>query len=484
MKINKWIWQYMAGGWLLLAGCVSREPVADVVLDSYPVIFPDYKDVTIPCNIAPLRFMLEEDNVEKTVVVVEGGEAPLVVEGEAEQAFDLSKSKWRALLEQSKSDSLRVKVYARQGGKWKSYLPFNWYVSTDEVDPYLVYRLIEPGYELWNRMGIYQRDLTSFRETPVLTNDLTDYNCMNCHAFNARNPERMLFHLREKHSGTYIADAKGVSKLTLPIINGKPQSLVYPSWHPSGRFVAFSLNQTKQAFHMNDRNRIEVFDLASDVVVYDLEEQRILTDSLLMRASAFETFPSFSPDGKTLYFCSADAQEMPRDFEKVRYSLCSIRFDEQSGSFGTQVDTLYNSRIENGSVSFPRLSPDGRMLAFTVSGYGNFSIWHKDADLWLLDLTTGEKHPMAAANSDDVESYHSWSSNGRWLVFSSRRLDGLYTHPYLVHIDETGKLGKPFVIPQEDPSFYKYMMYSFNIPELVQGKVEVDKRNVQKFVSE
>lgn len=484
MKINKWICLCLAGGWLLLAGCVSREPVADVVLHSYPAIFPDYKGVTIPCNISPLRFMLEGDGVEKTVVVVEGGEASLVVEGEAAQAFGLSESKWRALLEQSKGDSLRVKVYARQDGKWISYLPFSWYVAADEVDPYLVYRLIEPGYELWNRMGIYQRDLTSFQETPILTNDLTGYNCMNCHTFNARKPEQMLFHLREKYSGTYIAGAKGVNKLTLPVVNGKPQSLVYPSWHPSGRFVAFSLNQTKQAFHMNDRNRVEVFDLASDVVVYDLEEQKILTDSLLMDTSVFETFPSFSPDGETLYFCAAEVQEMPRDFEKVQYSLCSIHFDGQSGCFGTEVDTLYNSRIENGSVSFPRLSPDGRMLAFTVSGYGNFSIWHKDADLWLLDLSTGEKHPMTAANSDDVESYHSWSSNGRWMVFSSRRLDGLYTHPYLVHIDEAGKVGKPFVVPQEEPSFYKQMMYSFNIPEFVQGKVEVDAREVQKFLSE
>ena len=87
----------------------------------------------------------------------------------------------------------------------------------------------------------------------------------------------------------------------------------------------------------------------------------------------------------------------------------------------------------------PGFPPDGKQLVFTLSEYGNFSIWHKDADLYRIDLDSGVMHRMDEVNSDDVESYHSWSSNSRWLVFSSRRIDGLYTRPYLVHIDENGK---------------------------------------------
>ena len=68
---------------------------------------------------------------------------------------------------------------------------------------------------------------------------------------------------------------------------------------------------------MNDRNRIEVFDFSSDVVVYDLERDAVLTDSLLMKQTAFETFPAFSPDGKKLYFCSAEAKTLPYEFDQV-----------------------------------------------------------------------------------------------------------------------------------------------------------------------
>lgn len=131
----------------------------------------------------------------------------------------------------------------------------------------------------------------------------------------------------------------------------------------------------------------------------------------------------------------------------MKYSLCSISFDPETRRFGHQVDTLYSSEqatvqitgAEHKSASFPRVSPDGKQLVFTLSEYGNFSIWHKDADLYRIDLDSGVMHRMDEVNSDDVESYHSWSSNSRWLVFSSRRIDGLYTRPYLVHIDENGK---------------------------------------------
>lgn len=146
-------------------------------------------------------------------------------------------------------------------------------------------------------------------------------------------------------------------------------------------------------------------------------------------------------------FCSAQAKEIPKDFKSVKYSLCSISFDPETRRFGHQVDTLYSSEqatvqitgAEHKSASFPRVSPDGKQLVFTLSEYGNFSIWHKDADLYRIDLDSGVMHRMDEVNSNDVESYHSWSSNSRWLVFSSRRIDGLYTRPYLVHIDENGK---------------------------------------------
>ncbi len=446
------------------------EPQSATPLNRLPDIFPDYVDVTIPPQIAPLRFMLRHAP-EEAIVCISHEKEKMVCQASGKEGFLIDEKQWNYLVQSAIGKALEVKVYEQKEGAWQVYDSFHWYVSGDSIDPYLVYRLIEPGYELWNQMGIYQRRLTDFKESPIITNDLTGHNCMNCHSFPNQNPQQMTLHMRGPRGGTYLFQSGQITKLSGKI-NEQIPSLVYPSWHPSGDFVAFSTNQTRQAFHMNDRNRIEVFDYTSDLLVYDVQRNEVITTPQLFSNQAFETFPHFSPDGKTLYFCTAEAQKMPEDFQKVRYNLCSIPFDPETRTFGNQVDTLFNGKQAAKSVSFPRVSPDGKFLVFTLSDYGNFSIWHKEADLFLANLQDGTIIPLEAANSNDVESYHSWSSNSRWLVFSSRRVDGLYTHPHLIHIDAEGKAGKPFILPQPNASYYTSFMKSFNIPEFVKGPVE------------
>ena len=452
------------------------EPQSANSINQLPDIFPDYVDVTIPPQIAPLRFMLRHAP-EEAVVSISCGEEKIICEASGEKGFLIDEKQWSEMLEMAAGKELEVKVYERKGENWQMYLPFHWSVSSDSIDPYLVYRLIEPGYETWNQMGIYQRKLMDFEQTAVISNHLTSHNCINCHSFPNQDPNQMVLHMRGKGGGTYLFQSENITKLNGKVSDRIP-SLVYPSWHPSGDFIAFSTNQTRQAFHFNDENRIEVMDYASDVLLYDVKNNEVMTVPQLFSDKAFETFPHFSPDGKTLYFCSAEAQKMPENYQEVKYSLCSVSFNPDTRTFGNQVDTLYNGKQTGKSVSFPRVSPDGKFLVFTLSHYGNFSIWHKDADLYLANLQDGTVVPLEAANSNNVESYHSWSSNGRWLVFSSRRIDGLYTHPYLIHIDAEGKAEKPFIIPQKDATFYSSFMQSFNIPEFVKGPVEYSTHDI------
>ena len=463
-------------GLALLSGCADRVNV-DSHINSAPPIFPDYTDVTLPPNIAPLCFSMPDScGVAQFRAIYRSGDEEIVVKDDEGQ-FAISQSDWNNL--KRASSKIRVTIQAKKGDKWIEYAPFNLYIAKDRIDQYIVYRLIEPGYETWNEMGIYQRNLEDYEQSAIITNKMTGYGCMNCHSFCKNSPEKMLFHMRSDYGGTYIVGENSFKKLNTKT----PQTisaLVYPSWHPSGNYVAFSVNNTKQMFHTTDRNRVEVFDNASDVVVYDVKKDEIVSSPLLMSDRAFETFPAFSPDGKTLYFCSADSLEIPAKYDKVKYSLCSISFDEKTRSFGNVVDTLYNAR-EGKSVSFPRVSPDGKYLMFTLSAYGNFSIWHKDADLYLVNLKNKQVSPLSELNSKDTESYHSWSSNGRWVVFSSRRIDGLYTRPFIAYIDKNGKAHKPFLLPQKEKDYYTFLMKSYNIPEFTTGKVKVDQYVTSKI---
>ena len=410
--------------WMILGLMACSGPVRiQKNLEVKPEIFPDYVDVTIPPNIAPLNFKLKDACAEARAIL-ECGPEKLEIKTGKDACFVIPASGWKRLLRAASGNHLNVTVQAFVNDEWIAYAPFTIKVEKEPVDGWLAYRLIEPGYELWNRMGIYQRNLENYTENAIIENKMSGNNCMNCHSFCMQNPEKMLFHMRETYSCTLLIDGDRVEKLNTKT-DQTLSPLVYPSWHPSGKYVAFSVNKTKQAFHMNDRNRVEVFDSASDVVVYDTQKHEIVTSPLLSSEGAFETFPTFSPDGNTLYFCSAKARTMPKEYDQVRYDLCSVSFDPATRRFGTVVDTLYKASEIDKSVSFPRVSPDGKYLLYTLSGYGNFSIWHKDADLYMIDLSTLQSYPLEAANSDDVESYHSWSSDSRWIVFSSRRMDGL-----------------------------------------------------------
>ena len=99
----------------------------------------------------------------------------------------------------------------------------------------------------------------------------------------------------------------------------------------------------------------------------------------------------------------------------------------------------------------------------------------------MIRLSDGKTYPLSEANSTEGESYHSWSHNNRWLVFSSRRLDGLYTRPFFTYIDDKGTAHKPFLLPQKNPvKYYKDLLWTYNLPEFIQEKAQVDTHAVME----
>ncbi|MCE2615343.1 TolB family protein [Phocaeicola oris] len=462
---------------VFLTACQGNIEVAQT-LNEEPFIFPDYKEVTVPSNIAPLNFQLMDMGDTATCLIIKGGSASFQVYGK-EGVFDIPQRKWRDMLQQQKGKEVEFTVCKRKDEQWQAYQSFCIQVANEEIDPYLVYRLVPPGYSPWDKMGIYQRNLSTFKETAIYENTLTELNCQNCHSFKTQNPNKMIFHSRAWHGGTILIDNGKIEKLNTKTPE-TISALVYPSWHPTEDMVAFSVNAIGQTFFMSHANRLEGFDAASDVVVYDTKTHQIFSCDLLKSDSVFETQPTFSSDGKSLYFVSAPAvNPMPERYKELHYNLCRIDFDSKTETFGEKVDTIYNAAHDSLSVFFPRVSPDGKYLAVVRQHYGQWSIWHKDADLCLINLQTGEIDPMTDANSHDAESYHSWSHNSRWLAFSSRRDDGLYTKPYFTYIDKNGKAHKPFLLPQKNPKkYYDNLLFAYNIPELVTDKVQVNERSI------
>jgi hypothetical protein len=462
---------------LLLQFSSCGEKIKDFkVQNTTPLITPDYSDITLPLNIAPLNFYINEKGKKFHTEIYSESTDKMIIES-SKPKVEINISKWHKLLHKYKGNSLFIDVYVKnESNQWTKYRTIKNQISQDSIDNYLVYRLINTGYILWHTMGIFQRNLQNFNESSIIENSSIGNGCINCHSFCKGNPSKMLVHIRKTNGGTIILNNEILKK-----INTKTKYTmaagVYPSWHPSGNYVAFSVNLISQAFTTNKNKPIEVQDAASDIVIYDIRKN-IITTSPKVSTKERENLPNWSSDGKMLYYIVA-----PKGEDAVtKYSLVRIPYDPEKNIWG-DVDTIISAYKTGMSVSFPKPSPDGKYLLFCMTDYGYFTIYDANSDLYLLDLSNG-KYRKLDINSNKADSYHSWSQNSRWFVFSSKRLDGLYTRPFICYIDTLGNVTKPFVLPQKDPLFYDEFLKNYNVPELCTGKIPISAQKIRDKIIE
>ncbi|MDE6652676.1 MAG: cytochrome C biosynthesis protein [Paramuribaculum sp.] len=474
-QLNQYIVLLLA---ILFAAC-SGKPKNVVTADREPSLYPQVAGATFPVNIAAPTFMIDEKGEKFYTEIGKVGSEPAMNFCSSSAVVVPQLKKWRELLAEASGSEIYLRVTVTgENGVSTQFADVICPVSADSIDEYLAYRLLYPGYELWKEMGIYQRNLTDYEQIAVLENNDIDQQCVNCHSFAGGAPETMMIHVRGKQGGTLIRKDGKTVKVN-PKCPGLENGSTYPAWHPSGKFIAFSANNIQQFFHSKGTKTIEVSDLSADMTVYDIEHGEAITAPQLSGDEWMETFPTWAPDGTTLYFCRAKGYTQGEALDSIRYDLCKVPFDADKRSFGS-VEVVLPASEQGKSVSFPRVSPDGRWLMFTLSDYGNFSIWHPESDLWLMNLADGTMRAADEINSDNVDSYHSWSSNGKWVVFSSKRMDGLWARPFIASFNtETGKFGKPFVVPQKDPLYYDDFMKTYNIPEFITGPIA----NTGEFVS-
>ena len=527
-------------GWVFLLCACTSPSVPDTYTDTseLPTIYPDYVGVTVPVNIAPLHFHIDAD-AEDFVTRFTAGNDEWTVGG-----IDVRPGlkRWQAMKEAALANDGRiaVEVFLQQDGQWQRQQPFAITVAKDSIDPYITYRLISPSYVTYEDLTLNQRCLENFDESLIYDNmingDEANGQCINCHHSQWYNPKRIQFHVRQYLGGTVIAYDGKLQKINLKT-DSTISAGVYPTWHPSKPWIVYSTNSTGQSFHTRDVQKIEVQDTKSNLIFYNLETNEVMP--ITRDTTDFDCFPFWSPDGKYIYYVSAHWErrdtvnmdfELIKNYKEVQYNLYRRAFDEQAMTFGPR-ELMYDAVARNRSVTLPRVSPDGRWLMFTQGQFGVFHIWHNDADLFLMDLAQaspmepipvqqfspdalpagavpptannvdrevaadslreaqGQRTPLPASiraidelNSPDVESWHCWSSNGSWVIFSSRRDDGNFTRPFIAHHDGQGHFSKPFELPQDHPQYHREFLRSYNIPEFLTGPVTIRPQEFARLI--
>jgi len=175
----------------------------------------------------------------------------------------------------------------------------------------------------------------------------------------------------------------------------------------------------------------------------------------------------WSPDGKYIVFARAEARDpypatgriatyanSPSELQ-IQYDLFRIPFNDGRG--GTP-EPIVGASANGMSNSFPKISPDGRWIVFVKARNGQ--LMRPDSELYIIPAEGGEARRLNA-NRPPMNSWHSWSPNGSWLVFSSKSR-GPYTRMYLTHIDPDGNDSPAIFIDNAAAS-----NRAVNIPEFV-----------------
>ena len=462
-----------------------------VVIDDYsdvgrsPSIYPDYSSTVIPPNIAPLNFMVQEEGSYYCArIYSEKGEA-IEVFGRSPKIL-IPISRWHELLDKNRGGELHFDIFVRAGnGRWSRFRTISNKIASEDIDGYLAYRKMRYMHTLTRgHMGIYQRNLGNFDEKLVLDNRRYKAGCVNCHTFRGNRPDKVTIGLRKTGGVTLLIEKDKVSKIRT--------KFGYTTWHPSGKLVAFSINNLLLFFHTSRDEVNDAVDLDASLAYFVVDTKTVRTSPGISKKERLETWPAWSADGRYLYFCSAPmlwpdkTKVLPKNYYKVKYDLVRINYDIENDKWG-EVETVLSAQDTGLSISMLRTSPDGRWLVFCMFEYGEFPAWQPSSDLYIMDLKAAEEtgryeYRRLDINSDQCESWHSWSCNSRWMVFSSKREHGDFTRSYISYVDDSGKVYKPLVLPQKDPEFYDSCLETFNTPEFVTGPIAVTGEGLARVV--
>ena len=474
---------------MLLASCQPSLPQQAEEADRLPQVLPDNNGATLPPNIAPLNFEIQEEgDAFVTRLSTKAGEE-LLVSG---RTIDIALDDWQRLLSSAVGDTLWTDVYVREDARWKHYNRMANPVVADSIDPFITYRLIRPSYVMYEELSLVERSTENFDERIIYNNMPMSKGdkgqCINCHVPQQQGQGgHSQFHVRHAYGGTVFIDGKQAQKINLKT-DSTLSAGVYPAWHPTLNLIAYSVNETGQSFHTLDPQKIEVIDYASDLILYDMERNEVT--SIERTVNDFESFPTWSPDGRTLYYISAHHElqgesidaDLDQNYQSLHYNIYARDFDATSCKFGAR-RLVFDAEAIGKSASTPRVSPDGCWLLFSLADYGQFHIWHRNADLCVIPLQHPEHHEeLKQLNSSESDSYHSWSSNGRWILFSSRRMDGNYTRLYLSYFDASGHAHHPLLLPQQSPVFYDQFFRSYNAAEWMTKPFGPDRKTLHDCI--
>lgn len=318
-----------------------------------------------------------------------------------------------------RDSTLCITIYARNGNKTYVGQSVHVTISPDSLSDDIVYRLVEPLFNAGQTSSVQVFRWDNPYPDSIF---LIPGTCVGCHVYAV---DVSLLNVR-KGKDRRLVTANG---------DGCDQQVI-------GEFTFITISPDNQyaAVVANTRGKIDIkkqsfdpFDLpyeTGDIFIYNLKQKGLRPLPGASELDFVEDMPYFSSDGKTLYFTRYrfDANGIGcMDLYKVPFN---------QGNGGSPIPVVQASG--KGYHYFSRYSPDGKWLSF-CRGDARQGVFAKStSDIYLLSVDEKRLIKLACDKDGVMDSWHWWSSDSQWLLFSSNREDNQMTALYLTHIDGQG----------------------------------------------
>ena len=373
---------------------------------------------------------------------------------------------WEQIKKISRGRAVTVTIagfHSADPGRSLSRGRFRFTTSDDPVGAPIFYRDVPLPFShvLSNLESIRWRlgEVSSY-EPPVLLTGMKV--CGNCHSFTADGKtlamdvdygnDKGSYVIAQVEQQTVLEKSNVISWSDYRRDDKEPTFGLLSQISPDGRHV-ISTVKDRSVFSPVDElfYSQRFFPVTGILVVYDRQTKVFLPLPGADDRQYVQSNPVWSPDGRTILFARSKCYKLPNlkdpssalvtreevsEFfeggKKFRYDIYSIPFNNGKG--GTPAP-LPGASGNGKSNYFPRFSPDGKWIAFCQSD--SFMLLRPDSTLYIMPSSGGEPRRMRCNFAGKMNSWHSWSPNGKWLVFASKA-GGPFTQLWLTHIDSQG----------------------------------------------
>ncbi len=467
----------------------SAKEIKKTKLIVYPFqgsVFPN--DIISPT----IRWQSNTQNLVWTISISNSDTSIKLTYHTNQQNYRIPKKDWEKM-KIIPNDTFKIELFGHtKEEKFKAlaYDKIKIIISQDKVEAPIFFRSVTLPFAYavehletikW-RLGYVSDELKPFT---VLENMPV---CGNCHSFSSDAKTMGMDVDYGNDKGSYaIFDIQKEVKLTKDKIiswsdykkaDGEQTFGLLSALSPNGRYAISTLKDRSVFVKVDNLEYSQLFfPIKGILVFYDRETKKFKPLKGADDNKFVNSNPSWSPDGDYLVFARAKYYKLPeiekskkailtpelaKDFVErkklFKYDLYRVPFNDGKGGKAQPIPGASNNGKSN---YFPKISPDGKWLSFTQAK--SFMLLMPDSKLLIMPAEGGKPRKMNC-NLSNMNSWHSWSPNGKWIVFASKHF-GPYTQLFLTHLDENGNDSPPILLEQ-----FQFDNLAANIPEFLNLK--------------